>query len=198
MKMTINNCIGLILLVLLSLCICTILPAALPEKEKVTGRGWLSDDMLNLFGRSFLTGFTTKAVTTLALNHGPIARIICNSDGAVLMDDPYKHAVKLGCVYAVPRAIDYCFKKDEIKDQNTFLYPYAKKLDTIPGSSFFFSPIFAPLVPGLKEVCLLKSCNTQNATVGLVGSFFGAFTAQSILKEKNRSSSAIGITVNLI
>ncbi len=198
MKMNIHNYIGLILLVLLSLFFCTVLSAALPEKEKVTGRGWLSNDMLNLFGRSFLTRFTTKAVTTLALNHGPTARIICDSEGSVLMNDPYMHAVRLGSAYAVPRAIEYCFKKDAIKDQDTFLYPYAKKLDTIPGSSLIFNPITAFFVPGLKEVFLLKSCNTQNATVGLAGTILGGVAAQSILKEKNRSSSAIGITMNLL
>ncbi len=196
--MKIKNCIGLMLLVLLSLCICSVLPAVLPEKEKVTGRGWLSDDMLKLFGRSFLTGFTTKAVTTLVLNHVPKEGMFTDDNGSSQILPLYNLGIRFGCSYAVPRAIDYVFEKDKIRDQNTFLYPYAQKLDNLPASRLFFNPIAPALIPGLKEVCLLKSCNTQNSTVALAGTILGGFAAQYLIKEKDRSSTSFGFTANIL
>ena len=195
MEISIKNGIALILLIVLSLLTCSVLPAALSKKEKeqekTTGRSWFSKEMGSLFVRSFLTSFITQSVGTLAINHGPQNRLIQVSDNLPL--DLYPLAVRMGSAYSVPEAADYMFQKHPVKDQDTFLHPYAQKINSVPGSSLIFNPTAVNITPPIlgfthffQAGYMVKACASQNNTVTMLGSTLGKMASQQLIPQKNR------------
>jgi hypothetical protein len=191
MKINTENGIALILFILLSLFACSVLTAAAPKEEKVTGRSWFSKEMGSLFVRSFLTSFVTQSVGTLAINHGPQNRLIQVSDNLPL--DLYPLAVRMGSAYSVPKAADYMFPKNPVKDQDTFLHPYAQAIDSVPGSSLIFNPMAVNITPPIlgfthffRAGYMVKAFASQNNTVTMLGSTLGSMASQKLIPQKNR------------
>ena len=190
MKMQKENCIGLLILIVLSLFACSVLSAAVPEKdtkEKSSRRSWISKDTGTLFVQSFLTGFIAQSAIALMLNNAPENRGVCFEPGVIL--DPYAIGVQIGCTYGAPKVMNHLFKGNNIKDQNTFLYPYAKKLEHIPGNSLFFNAFMAQLIPApynipVRTACAVKTFSTQNNTIKTLGTLLGKVVSKHFIKEQ--------------